>query len=295
MAAGRRRAPGVTRSERCAGLRALRPALVLAALALLAAASGCDEPGPSESEGPIYSVEEEPGETIHADHPCGPSGGFEERYKHFLYWTRDGAHLVFDFDDTIWALNSGDARLREIADVSLKYQRGSSSGTSAPKYGFYADVSPDGSQIVYSTCEYGLNNPPGEYYEIAVVNVDGTGQRRLTEGERFEGYPAWSPDGTQIVFITNMSTLSSTPQNFEVFGDAIKLAAIPAEPLSGHPETETQVLLTPRRIALSPQVWSPDGRHLAYVAYVAYGEEARALYTTGVDLQGRTGYRWYPG
>ena len=142
MAVGRRRTPQATRSEGCGVRRALRPAVViLAALALLLAVSGC-------------GGEEESPETSHIDLPCGPSRGFEALYKHFLYWTPDGAYLVFDVNDTIWTLNIEDTQLQEVADVSQNYDPGKSPRTSAPKYGFYADVSPDGSRIVYSTCEY---------------------------------------------------------------------------------------------------------------------------------------------
>ena len=257
----------------------MNSAVVLAVLGLLAF-SGCREPAPMESEARAYSVEAERGETIHADHPCGPSGGFEERYKHFLYWTPDAAHLVFDVDDTIWTLNIEHTRLREVADVSLDYHPAKSSRSSAPKYGFYADVSPDGFRIVYSTCEYGLDDPPSKYYEVAVVNVDGTGRRRLTEGERFEGYPAWSPDGTQIVFTTNTSTLSRSTKHYQDFRGAIKLATISADPLSGDSKAAARVHHFTGNIALYPLVWSPDGQRLAYIANEGDAPFRLALYTT---------------
>ena len=78
------------------------------------------------------------------------------------------------------------------------------------QYGYYADVSPDGSRVVYSTCEYttfdhdmrlGWRYNLG--YEIASVSVDGSGRQRLTDNVHFENYPTWSPDGTRIAFIAH--------------------------------------------------------------------------------------------
>lgn len=40
----------------------------------------------------------------------------------------------------------------------------------------------------------------GENYEIFVMNADGSGVQRLTHAPGSDGWPAWSPDGTRIVF-----------------------------------------------------------------------------------------------
>jgi Tol biopolymer transport system component len=54
--------------------------------------------------------------------------------------------------------------------------------------------SPDGTRLVFET--YG--STPGGPNAIFVVNADGTGRRRLTEGP--DQNPAWSPDGKWIIF-----------------------------------------------------------------------------------------------
>ena len=95
------------------------------------------------------------------------------------------------------------AELNEIADVDSDYMRldGSTTYPQRMAYGFYGDVSPDGSHIVYSTCEYPLPGSVGEYgYELGITGVDGTGKRRLTNNTQFEHYPAWSPDGSKVAF-----------------------------------------------------------------------------------------------
>ena len=57
-------------------------------------------------------------------------------------------------------------------------------------------VSPDGTKIVFSS------NRDGEG-DLYVINIDGTGERRLTTGGRDDGSASWSPDGTEIVFDSN--------------------------------------------------------------------------------------------
>ena len=59
-----------------------------------------------------------------------------------------------------------------------------------PSCGFGVDFSPDGKQVAFLD----LTNQ-----SIALVNVDGTGYRRIASIREF-AYPAWSPDGRSILF-----------------------------------------------------------------------------------------------
>ncbi|MFN2590377.1 MAG: TolB family protein [Actinomycetota bacterium] len=62
--------------------------------------------------------------------------------------------------------------------------------------------SPDGRKLAFDAC-YAASFPcPGTApnYEIFTVNVNGTGLRRLTNEPGIDFNPAWSPDGTEIVF-----------------------------------------------------------------------------------------------
>jgi Tol biopolymer transport system component len=62
--------------------------------------------------------------------------------------------------------------------------------------------SPDGTKIAFRSM---LHGPYGDYGRIFIVNRDGTGLRQVTPevaatDYKFDDSPAWSPDGTQLVF-----------------------------------------------------------------------------------------------
>ena len=126
--------------------------------------------------------------------------------------------------------------------------------------------SPDGAQIVYGSCEYPDPNATArsegggleedDYnFELARVQVDGTQQQRLTANGVSDNYPAWSPDGGRIAFIS---------------GDVGRFVAPPAPPriYTMAPDGSDVQLLQSESVEaeyfVSPR-WSPDGRRLAFV------------------------------
>ena len=241
-------------------------------------------------------------------HPCGPSlmpskGGLQE---HFLHWTQEGSHLVFNDDDTIWVLDLESGDLRQVADVDLNYERLVDPPRSSIRfmYGFHADVSPDGSHIVYSTCEYpddrlietwkGTGNTEPHYegleaYELGTVDIKGNGRKRLTKAAGLVNHPSWSPDGKQIAFVAQIRDSGSMTLDryhypyYARYRKDVKIALIAADE-SESPEGEFRRIGGTGRVALYPRVWSPDGQRLAYLAYS--GEEYPfdiVLYTVGLD------------
>jgi serine/threonine protein kinase len=54
--------------------------------------------------------------------------------------------------------------------------------------------SPDGRQIAFTRID------PGQLEAIFVMNADGTGVKRLSQGGHYDFLPRWSPDGTRIGF-----------------------------------------------------------------------------------------------
>lgn len=149
----------------------------------------------------------------------------------------------------------------------------------ASKYGFHANISPDGSRIVYSTCQYEsrFTRKPGDpihaAYEIATINIDGSERHRVTDSPALDHFPVWSPDGSSIaqVFSADDIFLEENGLLFLRFVD----------------ESKRLVQLTrPMGVALYPPVWSPDGK---YIAFTVYGESSeRVIYTIEASGAGLT-------
>ncbi len=77
------------------------------------------------------------------------------------------------------------------ADVELLY-------SSADQLGFLS-LGPAGSRFAFASRPSGADD---ESYELCTVAADGTGFRRLTENNVMDVYPRWSPDGTELAFLS---------------------------------------------------------------------------------------------
>lgn len=65
------------------------------------------------------------------------------------------------------------------------------------------DWSPDGTEIAFSSPEFGR---PGKSVNVYAIHANGTGLRQLTHqngGTTNDGFDSWSPDGKQIAFVSN--------------------------------------------------------------------------------------------
>src|SRR6187549_2696903 len=43
----------------------------------------------------------------------------------------------------------------------------------------------------------------GDDADVYIIDADGQNLRQLTDNDFFDGTPSWSPDGQQIVFVSN--------------------------------------------------------------------------------------------
>ena len=217
--------------------------------------------------------------------PCGPWDGqfhppssteFGAEYStQFLEWLPDGRHLVMSdrgrrgyMQSAISIVDTEGSEIRTIVDANP--------WDSLP-YGFHADVSPDGSRVVYTSCEYPRcpkdtgceevevdpDDPKAFNYEIATIGIDGTSPERLTRNDHYDHYPVWSPDGTRIAFLVSSKLyLPDRVQLFTMSADGSDVQALTPPPV---------------RVSLYPPVWSPDGLWLAFVA------EGGVLWTVRAD------------
>ena len=87
----------------------------------------------------------------------------------------------------------GDVATREVHQVTS--QPGCDPRVTSPRW------SPDGTHLVYWTERYDGNEVTGT--AVFVMNVDGTGNRQLTDWEDNAGDADWSPDGDWIVYATH--------------------------------------------------------------------------------------------
>jgi Tol biopolymer transport system component len=131
------------------------------------------------------------------------------------------------------------------------------------------DFSPDGTRVVFMRALSG----------IFVVNVNGTGLRRLTDG-RNDAYPVWSPDGGSIAF------LRSTPSTPTVSG-FFKLFVMEANGRRQH-----VLHLAPRPAAGRPS-WLPGGRSIAISAngalYKVRATDGKAVQRFGPTIDTNNG------
>ena len=101
--------------------------------------------------------------------------------------------------------------------------------------------------------------------EIYIMNVDGDNEIRLTDNPAYDGWPSWSPDGSQIAF---MSERSGNPDIFVMNADGSNVRQ-----LTNHPAND-----------IWPE-WSPDGKWIAFPSRRDGNFEIYLINPDGTHLQ----------
>ena len=209
-------------------------------------------------------------------------------------WTIDGTHILFAYGAEVWAVAADGSRLWPVAQAWGEIDAGP--GHSFTFGGMTSfDVTRDGQQVVYATCRYPPpdvprgTQSPGEWafrfdYELAVVGLDGQFPRRLTRHPAFDNYPAWSPDGTRVAFLSNGNGHVSEAEFRKGYPPAPGLHTMAAD------GTDVRQLATGgTAVVLQPPAWSPDGRSIVVAVWSwneGKGQEVHELYLVQADGAG---------
>jgi len=104
-------------------------------------------------------------------------------------YTADGKHIVFSSQmgglvSALWIMDVNGSHKRRLTEPELQAGR--------------ADVSPDGTQVVFYT-----NQDTPQPTSIFKMNIDGSGVTRLTSSGHMDTLPVFSPDGTKILYMSD--------------------------------------------------------------------------------------------
>jgi Tol biopolymer transport system component len=136
----------------------------------------------------------------------------------------------------IWTVNPDGSDPRQITNDPIAWQ------TSYYHWNIWPDWSADAQTIVFaSTRSVG-------FFDLWVMNADGTGARQLTDGNLDE-FPSWSPDGRRVAF-DRQPYLGANPRS--------SLWIVDADGTNAH-----KVDVGVNETVIEPS-WSPEGERIAY-------------------------------
>lgn len=125
--------------------------------------------------------------------------------------------------------------------------------------------SPSGDRVAFALGQFFPQQLGPAIADIAVVNPDGSGLRLLTDGSGNNGFPSWSPDGSQIAY------RASGQDGQRLFVITLATGAVRA--------------LTPESSHDNFPAWSPKGDRIAFTRFFERDYELYTIKPDGTDAR----------
>ncbi len=68
------------------------------------------------------------------------------------------------------------------------------------KANFAPYMHPDNKRLLFVSNQ---GDPKGRDFDVYLINVDGTGEQKITHNPTFDGFPMWTDDGKKLIFASN--------------------------------------------------------------------------------------------
>ena len=128
----------------------------------------------------------------------------------------------------------------------------------------------DGRRIAFMSSRVTATNPEGDS-EIFIMKADGSHLRQITFNALDDQEPAWSPDGTRIVFVRDFDPIQG-----EIDYDLFTMNA---------DGTEQRNLTSSPGVQDESPNWSPDGRRIAFMSDRADDYEVYTMRPNGSSVR----------
>jgi Tol biopolymer transport system component len=124
-----------------------------------------------------------------------------------------------------------------------------------PLLGGDPQIDPAGERIAYVVIQPVRENTKLFRQNIWMVNADGSGEHQFTHGPRADYHPRWSPDGTQLAFLSD-----------RLEDGKLQVCCMPRDGGEACVLTELKGALD-ASVGRSALQWSPDGKHLYFLMF----------------------------